>query len=121
MNNSFLRFRVFDCVKNKYVNNRSARIQTEGNHYIIKVPKNCIIERVTELYDVNHVPIFEGDVVCQIDSSNFNETHFLEVTWNHIGSLFWLKDSHNNVYTLRGLGCSYKVIGNIHENPELVE
>ena len=79
---------------------------------------NIIIEQWTGLPDRNGVEIYEGDIYRQIVWMNGrNEGIFL-------GQIVWERDSWrflpiNEQITFRI--DSGKVIGNIHENPELLE
>lgn len=87
------------------------------------------VGQFTGLYDKNGRKIFEGDIVC-----HYNENPFTKSTDIEKGEVFWDKDfcgwrrTTNHVFhsgvvdTYRmSSQCVYEVIGNIHDNPELLE
>ena len=75
------------------------------------------IMQYTGLKDCNGVEIYEGDVIKRPDS----ETNFITV-FNK--GCFCTQDSenlHHNLGLLESINSFSKVIGNIYENPELLE
>ena len=82
----------------------------------IKFTDDCIVMQFTGLHDKNGKEIYEGDVVKYIDE--------------HIGEIqYWIGQicvgyrykSNNVTFPLKiGNAISMEVIGNIHENPELL-
>ena len=73
--------------------------------------KHCEVMQFTGLYDKNKVPIFEGDIVARIDREN---TIIGEVTFKY--GAFGVGDDFLNLWEEDG-----EVIGNIHENKELLD
>ena len=73
--------------------------------------KHLIVEQYTGLKDKNDVEIYEGDI---ISNGHIN----LEVKYKTVNAFFWAVSKTHSV-----LGHKFKlfeIIGNIHENPELI-
>lgn len=82
-----------------------------------KHPNDVIILRNTGLKDKNGVAIYEGDILEY--TSNFRgreDTDILVVWWSDMDSAFLMGGIRTD-YAIRGS----VVIGNIYENPELIE
>jgi uncharacterized phage protein (TIGR01671 family) len=95
-----------------------------------------IIEQFTGLYDKNGTEIYEGDVVCYHSYHNLGhvqEKTIGRVVWGRTGdSDEWAHSKHYE-WTVRGDSLAdvadsdypdeayCEVIGNIHDNPELLE
>lgn len=108
-------FRVWDKRRKEY-SSSSGFLDSEGNYYDERIEtgepqnKDFIVEQYTGLKDINGNKIFEDDIVrnehektCVV---NFKEGSFLVGDF-YFGSI--------------GAGMGLEIIGNIHENPELLE
>ena len=90
----------------------------DGNDFLVLPLKNIELMQYTGLKDKNGVEIYEKDV---LECRGWNKTeqewvkNFLIV---FIDGCFALKGTDGGMY---GLFKNSKVIGNIHENPELLE
>lgn len=83
---------------------------------------DCILVQCTGLKDKNGKLIYEGDILIQKEE-NGGPTKKL-VFWEEDGGYLGLKDlkkSFLGVVTFHRFGYSYEIIGNIYENPELLE
>lgn len=77
----------------------------------------------TGLKDKNGVEIFEGDLITNHGVTNDMKQRVFVVVWNSEGARFSLHDVRAKMKSSldRPSGSQQEVIGNIHENPELVE
>lgn len=95
--------------------------------------RDCVVMQSTGLKDKNGVEIFEGDIVHVLDSEQINKidengayvaAYFEELEEIDIVEFddgrFKLRDTEFNVSICRTVE-DFKVIGNIYENPELLE
>ena len=94
-------------------------------NYIQLCADDVIIEQYTGLKDKNGKPIYEGDIVKLGEDS-------YEVLFDSYGQfcienkkLHWTKDCFSfnsvDVWNSKRDGLLVEVVGNIHENPELLE
>jgi len=118
-----LKFRAWDKIRKEWENHFS--ISKTGKFYrcgIIQNQKNIELVQYTGLKDKNDVEIFEGDVVeftlfnCYDEDIQCKGSIHIEDGRMYIdsnGDLF-------NLYDARIQDDEFGVIGNIHENPELI-
>lgn len=127
-----IKFRVWDNRQNKYLNPDDVSISADGfitvfnvdgkHSRVVQPPGSLsprfIIEQYTGLKDKNGKEIYEGDVV-KVEGDG----EIYRVEW--IRSGFGLEPRYNSLrYPVLGnveLRRKIEVIGNIHENPELLE
>ena len=76
------------------------------------------VGQFTGLTDKNGKKIFEGDIINGYTMTGMNDRRGEPVTWSELFS-GWYAGENKSMYG--GLGEIYEVIGNIHDNPELVE
>lgn len=84
--------------------------------------RRFVLMQSTGLKDKNGKLIYEGDILIQKEE-NEGPTKKL-VIWEEEGGYLGLKDlkkSFFGVVTFHRFGYTYEVIGNIYENPELLE
>ena len=77
---------------------------------------NLVIEQFTGVYDKNGKEIYEGDVLKNPD---YEEAFVVEYHEGMAGYIGWGDDKIAGCYLITG--DEIEIIGNIHENPELLE
>ena len=81
------------------------------------------VGQFTGLHDKNGKEIYEGDIVKFEDVSGYKDG-CASVIWHEDSCGYYLENDDDNIYdTLYDFTPSYQmeIIGNIHENPELLE
>lgn len=104
-----------DCkCQTKYVYGEEAKIR------LSEFKEDCEIELFTGLYDKNENKIYEGDIIIFDDI--VHDTNRIGVIIKRHSGEFRLEFSKNDTLGLRILNESdLLVIGNIHENSELIK
>ena len=83
-----------------------------------RLPEHVILMQSTGLKDRNSVEIFEGDIV-KMSKDVYSEPTYYEVV-RHRGGAYRLESKqHGCELWLRHTDC--EVVGNLYENPELLE
>ena len=124
-----LKFRAFDTEANSYAKD-PILVDNFGNVYVvceeasdkrgtclITGKPNVILEQYTGLKDKNGKEIYEGDIVL---NTYYDDNERYIVKWYNDAVAFGmqsLEDADDYKLPLESL----KVVGNIHENPELLE
>ena len=127
-----IEFRVWDGLRRGYLNKKDIAIDNLGNVFVFEGcddndselwyarilvdPDNerYIIEQTTGLIDKNGKDIYEGDICSFTRTDNLASFGLRMVKNNFLYTFSELDTMGVNLDTL-------KVIGNIHENPELME
>lgn len=136
-----IKFRVWDSLRRVYLNKKDIAIDNLGNIFvfegcddnnadlwhvrILSDPDNerYILEQFTGLKDKNGVEIYEGDVVAVVDPFSIKGVLHEVVYYN---AAYWFKPIKRfsvewGDSPVAGAFSGCEAVGNIHENPELLE
>ena len=118
-------FRVWDKFCETWLTDFAINQDGEINKFFNSeeaLKRRFVLMQSTGLKDKNGKLIYEGDILIQKEE-NEGPTKKL-VIWEEDGGYLGLKDlkkSFFGVVTFHRFGYTYEVIGNIYENPELLE
>jgi uncharacterized phage protein (TIGR01671 family) len=80
-----------------------------------------LLEQFTGLHDKNGKDIYEGDILEYSDAPGMSDD-IASVTWHAAEACFYVVNGSGNVFDpIYNVSTSCNVIGNIHENPELIK
>lgn len=120
-----LKFRAWDKENEEYINGYDVLLRYDGfalSRYALvtfdtDMPVNVIIEQYTGLRDKNCKEIYEGDILetcCGKAEVYFdNELLMYKIEVRHGGTMPLVSKKSKRHF-------DYEIIGNIHENPELL-
>lgn len=114
MNDRF-RFRIWEIKEKRY--NKYPPYGYQGGTFNMFSTDESLIEQCTGLKDKNGKLIYENDVVDLDDS----ETYAV-IKWGEGDGCWRIRTEEKSIYTFDNLyGYELTVIGNIHENADLLE
>lgn len=100
-----------------YFENGEFKYIGDDVHYK-RLPEHVILMQSTGLKDRNSVEIFEGDIV-KMSKDVYSEPTYYEVVRHRGGAYRIESKQHGCELWLRHADC--EVVGNVYENPELLE
>ncbi len=123
-----IKFRAWDRVENKFVigfikfytNNGKLCFENETGIVCMSLSNRIVLEQYTGLKDKNGKEIYEGDIVksgmnCKNEWIEYNAI----IKWDDIFGMWIQYICEINDEQMMDVPC--EVIGNIHENPELLK
>ena len=129
------KFRAWDKNTNDMVDVKTIDLEKDGSigcivdyNGINLDVSECILMQSTRFKDKNDVEIFEGDICIQRGEEPYSDENMtLDDDWEYTGIIkfqdfaYWLQDNEG---FSKWLGTDYdeiEVIGNVWDNPELLE
>lgn len=122
MNTDRFKFRIWDNKNKQYLNTADLYIDSNGIIHAHKwvwgeyknANENLIVEQCTGLKDASGKLVYEGDIIGIL----FHPV----VKWDYSRSCFVLDDGHPyKPLVNRAILYMSLIVGNIHENPKLLE
>ena len=111
------KFRCWDDIHREMIDLQE---QDVNPYNISDVPQNNLMQ-CTGLKDKSDRLIFEGDIIYKKGTKNHRgEKMYSEVVWDQMYAEFNISDD-NGMHRMPSNSNNIEVIGNIYENPELLE
>lgn len=106
--------------KNYYEYNGFDYLKNDEKEELLKLKNEIYIEQFTGLKDKNGVDIYEGDIINWFDKLYIVCFGYFNNNYEGLG-FYCVEINKNNDTYFGGWIYNGEIIGNIHENPELLE
>lgn len=128
-----IKFRALDKVTSNYRKVLGIKFYPDGTSENVEVggfqrketitPGRLILEQFTGLKDVNGKDIYVGDIIVSKPNGTTYESPKIGVVTRSKISPGWCYETVTDEYNIwtSGKYRTYEIIGNVHENPELLE
>lgn len=113
-----------DATIGSFIGSDMIPIWKNGNFLTMEKTTDVIPEQCTGLKDKNGKLIYEGDIVIKSDISaiGYSRTRVCKVHWHNDWLSWAITTQYGDTYELSEFEPQqYEVIGNIHENADLLE
>jgi len=119
-----LKFKAWDSLRNEYLSAGEVYINRKGKIFLdilkFEIKDNrFIIELFTGVKDKNKKDIYADDLILYINKIYKIIWHDDNCCWEY-SELKWNKNQHSWSFNC-DIACECEVVGNIHENPELLK
>jgi hypothetical protein len=119
-----IKFRIWDSKEEMMIQDSGHfHVSADGEVFSINdnedITNSVVLMQYTGLKDKNGKEIYEGDIVL-LDLGVFGAVYYDEAETSYIVHVQPLGPRQEHQYEVLGLGYPESVIGNIHENSELI-
>ena len=131
-----IKFRLWSKIDKKFIKTDNSDlnfvINSDGYLYSVEnfygeiyvsLQLNIVVLQFTGLQDKNGIEIYEGDILKYKFPYDRRKVHTSPVTYSETQASFGIKDIYGNEIPLYRITANnyFEVVGNIYENPELLE
>ena len=117
-----IKFRFYSEVHNEMISWDKIN-KNHLHHYLSGKIDNVKSMQFTGLKDKNQKEIYEGDIIKGVGVTSYNKSVIRRVAFDDASARFGLSDVNRNITfePLKWISFPLEIIGNIYENPELLE